>query len=260
MSDSVFASAPIREFAGCRLDPLPARAFFERVLDRMTTGQKRRPLLIGAHNLYSLYLYHHDATMAEFYGHCDDCYIDGQAVLWLLRISGCDTRNAHRFSLMDCLPQLLHLACERALRVTYIGGAREAVDRGRDWVAETWPNLAMRLHHGFFEDDSAMVDAINEFEPDLLIVGMGMPKQEAWIVDHRSSLRVGAIFQAGGTLDYYTGLQARPPGRLSRLGLAWLYRLVHDPRRLWRRYLITPWSLLGPAYRLRRSLSAGRGE
>ncbi|MDZ7790911.1 MAG: WecB/TagA/CpsF family glycosyltransferase [Xanthomonadales bacterium] len=257
MSESRLGGAAIRQFAGCQLSPLDSTAFFERIVWRLEAGE--RSLLIGHHNLHSVYLFHHRLDVADFYRRCDDCYIDGVGMLWLLRSAGVDTRSAHRFTLMECLPQLLDLARDRGLRIFYLGGSREAVRRAENWVAADWPELEIQFHHGFFEDTAAVVDCINRIEPDFLLVGMGMPVQERWILANRKSLSAGAIFQAGGTLDYYTGLQARPPARWSRFGMAWLYRLIHDPRRLWHRYLVTPWSLLLPALRLRRSLRSRRG-
>ena len=252
MTDPAFASAPIRDFAGCRISPVDEATFFERLFARLAAGE--RSLLIGHHNLHSLHLYHRQQEVQTFYRQCDDCYVDGVPVLWLLRLAGLDTRSAHRFSLMDCLPRLLDMAQERGLGVFYLGGSARAVERAEAWLSERWPRLRVALHHGYVEGDEGIVDRINEFAPDLLLVGLGMPTQERWILAHRARLHAGAVLQAGGTLDYYTGLQARPPETWSRLGLAWLYRLVHDPRRLWRRYLLTPWSLIRPLFRLRRAL------
>lgn len=257
MTENRFGGEAIRGFAGCELSPLHSTAFFERIVGRLESGE--RSLLIGHHNLHSIYLFHHRSDVADFYRRCDDCYIDGVGMLWLLRAAGVDTRSAHRFTLMDCLPELLDLARDRRLRVFYFGGSPEAVRRAESWVARQWPNLEIAFQHGFVEDTAGVVDCINGFDPDLLLVGMGMPIQERWILAHRKSLSAGVILQAGGTLDYYTGLQARPPARWSRLGMAWLYRLIHDPKRLWYRYLVTPWSLLPHALRLRRTLRLRRG-
>lgn len=74
------------------------------------------------------------------------------------------------------------------------------------------------------------------------------------MLSHREALDVGALLQAGGTLDYYSGVQPRPPRWLSRIGLGGIYRLVRNPSRLWRRYLLSPWRLLKPTLRLRRRM------
>ncbi len=257
MIDEAFRGEPMQAFAGCPISPLSASQFFARLIGRLQAGE--RSLVVGHHNLHSLYLYRKQPEVAGFYRQCDDCYIDGMGALWLLRAAGVDIRSAHRFSLMDHFPDLLDLAREKGLRVFYLGGSQEAVARARAWLGTDWPGLEMALRHGYVEREIGVVERINAFKPDLLLVGMGMPQQERWIVDNRSVLNAGAILQAGGTLDYYTGLQARPPDRLSHMGLAWLYRLLHDPGRLWHRYLVTPWALLGPALALRKSLRAWCG-
>ena len=88
---------------------------------------------------------------------------------------------------------------------------------------------------------------------DLLLVGMGMPRQEQWLLAHLADLDVAVATHAGATLDFFAGSQAKPPPWVSNMGLAWLYRLAHDPRRLWRRYLLEPWALVLPTLRLWRA-------
>jgi N-acetylglucosaminyldiphosphoundecaprenol N-acetyl-beta-D-mannosaminyltransferase len=254
--DSALAGSALRNFAGCALQPLPLDAFLEAMLPKL--ADERQPLLVGCHNLFSLHLYHREPDMAAFYRQCDFCYVDGVPVLWLLLAARFDTRGAQRFSLMDCLPELFGAAQARGLRVFYLGSEETAIQRAQCWVANEWPELEIAWQHGYCGDDVEVVAAINAFRPQLLLVGMGMPRQEQWILRHRAQLRAGAIFQAGGTLDYYTGLQSRPPAKLSQLGLGWLYRLLHNPKRLWRRYLLTPWTLLRPTLRLRWELRAER--
>lgn len=205
-------------------------------------GQRR--FLSCHHNLHSLYLLHTDRAVADFYARCHDCYLDGQAVRLALAGLGGRPSQAPRFSLMDHFEELLAHAQARGWRLYYLGARPDVVDRARKALRQRYPRLQIELHHGFFRDAAAVVADINRHRPDLLLVGLGMPYQEQWLCQHLPALDVGCVTQAGGTLDYFTGTQARPPRWLSRAGLAWLYRLLHDPRRLWRRYLIEPWKLL----------------
>ncbi|HBO13427.1 MAG TPA: glycosyltransferase [Halieaceae bacterium] len=214
--------------------------------------------IIGHHNLHSLYLRHKQERVARFYQACDYCYVDGVPVLWLLRALGI-RKPAARFSLMDCLPSLLGAAERKGWRVCYLGSTAAVVERARVWAARHWPALAITLVDGYRSDEDAIA-AVKDARPDVLLVGMGMPKQEDWILAHARQLPPCVILQAGGTLDYYTGAQARPPALLSRLGLGGLYRLLRDPRRLWRRYLLEPWSLVAPVLELRRGLRRSRPE
>ena len=92
-----------------------------------------------------------------------------------------------------------------------------------------------------------MLAAIAAFDPDVLMVGMGMPQQETWVLDNRAALKRAAIFTVGAAFDYEAGVQRTPPRWTGRLGVEWLARLASEPRRLAWRYLVEPWSLLGPA-------------
>jgi N-acetylglucosaminyldiphosphoundecaprenol N-acetyl-beta-D-mannosaminyltransferase len=263
MTDPRLSGNPITSLTGCSLNPVDWRTLLAQAgLQSDTSGVGPREggaCLIGHHNLHSLYLAQRDRDVRRFYESCDLCYVDGMGVLWLLRAAGLDMRGAERFSLMDCLPDLLTYLETAGLSVFYLGASPDSIRTADRWISAGWPQLTYALHHGYLgteELDASAKEHINAMQPDVLLVGMGMPRQEAWILRHRDTLMAGAILQAGGTLDYYTGTQARPPRAISRLGLAWLYRLLHSPRRLGHRYLITPWSLLAPVWRLRRRLRA----
>lgn len=244
----------IEQLTGCPVWPAELDSLLSEIESRWAAGQ--RSLLIGHHNLNSLSRSRFDPDVHAFYRQCDWCYVDGVPVLKLMRLAGAPTRGAVRFSLMDRLPDLLSWLDERGYRIFYLGGAPRAITRGREWIHAHFPSLDCDLHHGYFDDDDAIIERINHFRPDLLLVGMGMPRQERWMLQHRTQLNVGALLQAGGTLDYYTGLQARPPAWVSRIGLGGVFRLLRNPRRLWRRYLIEPWHLVTPLIRLRRRLRA----
>ncbi len=189
----------------------------------------------------------------EFYARCDNCYIDGIGVLLVLLGAGVPSSGRQRFTLMDTFPDLLEYAEKHSLSLFYLGSSAAVVDKAREKLRRRYPALKMEIHHGYFQDNEAIVDSINVFRPDLLLVGMGVPRQEAWLVNHIDRLDVAVATQAGATLDYFAGTQAKPPLWMSRLGLAWAYRLLNDPARLWRRYLLEPWALLGATLRLWRA-------
>ncbi|MEI7504750.1 MAG: WecB/TagA/CpsF family glycosyltransferase [Paludibacter sp.] len=91
----------------------------------------------------------------------------------------------------------------------------------------------------FTEDDSKlMIDAVNDFEPDVLFVGMTAPKQEKWAYQHFSKLNVGHVCCIGAVFDFYAGTVKRSPQWMITIGLEWLYRLIKEPKRMWKRYLI----------------------
>lgn len=235
------------QYFGTRVNPRTFEQWLADIARVLETGQRR--WLSGHHNLHSLFLLQRLEEVRRFYARCNDCYVDGMPVRFLLQAFGVPAPAAQRFSLMDHFLQLLQHAEQRDWSIYYLGSREAVVDEGRALIGARFPALRIQLHHGYSADAPAVIRAINAWRPDVLLVGMGMPQQERWLLQHLDGLEVGFATHAGATLDYYTGAQSRPPLWLSRVGFAWAYRLAHDPARLWRRYLVEPWGLLRPTLR-----------
>ena len=88
------------------------------------------------------------------------------------------------------------------------------------------------------EDNVVMLKHINAFQPNVLFVGMTAPKQEKWVYEHKEEIAANTIVAIGAVFDFYAGTVKRAPKWMLSLGLEWLYRLVKEPKRMWRRYLI----------------------
>jgi N-acetylglucosaminyldiphosphoundecaprenol N-acetyl-beta-D-mannosaminyltransferase len=88
------------------------------------------------------------------------------------------------------------------------------------------------------EDNQAMIDAVNSFSPEVLFVGMTAPKQEKWVARHIEKLNIKHVGCIGATFDFYAGTVDRAPDWMIGLGLEWLYRLIREPKRMWRRYVL----------------------
>jgi N-acetylglucosaminyldiphosphoundecaprenol N-acetyl-beta-D-mannosaminyltransferase len=113
--------------------------------------------------------------------------------------------------------------------------------------------VVLRVHHGYFDiaphatQNRALLAQITAFEPDIIFVGMGMPRQEQWILANRAQLKRGVMFSIGAAFDYEAGVQIPAPRWMAPLGLEWIFRLATQPRRLARRYLLEPWFLIPAA-------------
>ena len=88
------------------------------------------------------------------------------------------------------------------------------------------------------EDNKAMIDEVNAVQPDVLFIGMTAPKQEKWAHSHFDELQVGHVCCIGAVFDFYAGKINRAPNWMIKIGMEWFYRLVKEPKRMWRRYLI----------------------
>jgi N-acetylglucosaminyldiphosphoundecaprenol N-acetyl-beta-D-mannosaminyltransferase len=173
---------------------------------------------------------------------------DGMPLVWLSRQMGfCQVERVYG-------PDLMLAVCEHSAK----RGHSQFFYGGAPGVAET---LASRLQSRFPglrvagvysppfralspEEDAAVVECINAAAPDLVWVGMSTPKQERWMSEHRAELKAAVLIGVGAAFDFHAGLKRQAPRWMQNSGLEWLFRLVSEPRRLWRRYLVNnPWFL-----------------
>ncbi|MGV6827642.1 MAG: WecB/TagA/CpsF family glycosyltransferase [bacterium] len=237
-----------QQFFGTEVTPMSFESWLERLANLIEADNHR--IVAASHNLHSVYLTQKETVMQQFYARADHCYIDGMPVRWLLRLCGLRSSRDQRFSLMDRFPDLLSHCEQQEWSVFYLGGHREVASKAKEVISDQYPNLRFENHHGYIADSETVVRAINAFNPDILLVGMGMPTQERWLLSVSNTLDYRIAVQTGATLDYYVGAQAQPPRWLSDLGFAWLYRLVMNPGRLWQRYLLEPVLLLPAVVKL----------
>ena len=240
-------SAAGEMFFGTNVTPRSFEQWIAFLRRELKKNQRKR--ITASHNLHSIYLRHSNPDMAEFYAKADDCFIDGMPVRRLFELFSPNADFNHRFTLMDNFPQFLMAAQREKWRIYYLGSTEHVAQKSLERIRREYPDLDMHLHHGYITDNAAVIDNINKHSPDILLLGMGMPLQERWLLENFEQLEFGWVVQAGATLDYFTGEQAKPPLWLSAAGLGWIYRLAHDPRRLARRYLLEPWWLIAPIYR-----------
>lgn len=137
---------------------------------------------------------------------------------------------------------LLHTVCqtvEEKNKCFILGSAEENLKKAVDKLRELFPDICIGgFHHGYFSEDKEIVDKINSANTNVLIIGMGSPKQEFWIEENLELLNVKIIMCVGGILDVLAGEVKRAPVWMQRIGLEWFWRLIHEPRRLLKRYIV----------------------
>ena len=142
----------------------------------------------------------------------------------------------------DLFPRLCAALNEQPSLSLFLLGARPGI---ADLVAQNmqarFPTLRIAgTHHGYFDadDDRSMVERINQSGANILLVAFGAPRQELWLAQYREQLHAGVVMGVGGLFDFYSGRISRAPLWLRELGLEWTWRLLQEPRRMWRRYVI----------------------
>lgn len=228
----------------------------EEVMHHVETAvADKRPFLVANHNAHSLYLIRRRPELKTFFEAADVVEVDSTPVIAFTRLLGLHSRPFHRCTYLDWRGHFWSLAARNGWRVFYLGGAPGVAAQAARRLRELYPAVCIETRDGFFDmapdaaDAAEVLAQITAFEPDILFVGMGMPRQELWIARNRASLPPCAVFSVGAAFDYEAGVQRAAPRWMGRLGVEWLFRLCADPRRLAHRYCVEPWFLLGPAAR-----------
>ncbi|MCC5830661.1 MAG: WecB/TagA/CpsF family glycosyltransferase [Phycisphaeraceae bacterium] len=220
----------------------------ELIADVESAVQRKARFVVGNHNMNSVRLVQSDDDMRAFYDVCDRIYIDGMPLILIGRLLGHFLQRRQRITLLDFYPKLLGLATKHRWRICWLGGRADIAERGAAKLREQHVGLDLVTVDGYFDaqgaDNERVLRTINSLSPDLLMVGMGMPRQERWVLSNHLRLNARVIWCCGATMDYIAGAIPTPPRWMGRIGLEWLFRLGSEPRRLWRRYLIEPWGLL----------------
>ena len=201
--------------------------------------------------MHGLYMVRRNQALATLHAREDTyVHIDGMPLIGLCRFAGVAATRAHRVTWLDLLWPLLSMAEHENWRVYYLGGSDHDQLRGLSAIRSKLPGLKLRGHHGHFDMNpgelaaTAVREDIQAFAPHLLLVGMGMDRQERWILQNEVGLEANCIFTTGACLEYIAGSAGSPPRWMGRWGVEWLYRLTANPKRFWVRYLVEPWIVI----------------
>lgn len=139
----------------------------------------------------------------------------------------------------DFTPEVLKMAGTMGMKVFLMGGESGVAVRAAENIRMKYPGIIITgCADGFFEDSDRLIEEINQQKPDVLLVGMGVPIQENWISLHLHKLDVSIVMAVGAFLDFISGNIRRAPSFVRKLRLEWAYRLLREPKRMWKRYLI----------------------
>lgn len=168
----------------------------------------------------------------------DLAYADGQSVVWASRLFG--VHMPERVATTDALFPLCTSAAAAGKRVFFYGSAPGIAARAASRLRTLEPALQIAVSHGYVPEHEMddLVRRINDFGTHILFVGLGDPLQQYWIARHRDQLQVPAVLTCGGLFDWTSGENRRPPQWMVTAGLEWLWRVLIEPRRLAKRYLL----------------------
>lgn len=202
----------------------------------------RRHAVFSYVNLHAINLAYSLPWFREFLNRSQVTFCDGVGIKLAARITG--QRVDHRFTPPDFMDCICALAARSGWRLFFLGAKPGTALRAAERMMEKYPPLQIRTYHGYFDktyeslENKSVVGEINLFQPHMLVLGFGMPLQEKWIIENMPSLDINVALPAGALFDYLSGDLPRAPRWMTDHGLEWLGRLLIEPRRLWKRYLI----------------------
>ena len=227
-------------FLGIPMDAISMAATVNIIRQRIEANQFTQHVVVNVAKLVHMQT---DVQLRESVEACDIINIDGMGVVLGARFLGHNV--AERVAGVDLFHNLIGMSEQEALPVYLLGATEEVVSETARRLQAAHPNLKLAgFHHGYFfnkegDDEEAVVQKIKASGAKLLFVAITSPKKENFINKWQDQLGVSFVMGVGGTFDVVAGKVNRAPLWMQKYGLEWLYRVIQEPRRMWKRYLVT---------------------
>jgi N-acetylglucosaminyldiphosphoundecaprenol N-acetyl-beta-D-mannosaminyltransferase len=242
MNDATSEMGSREDIAGVPLDPVEIREAVRRIDAWVKAGARPAAYVVQA-NAWTTVRACEDKDYFDCLASANLCVADGMPLVWLLR------RKGRHLQERVYGPDLMLILCERAAKEKWrcflYGGKPGVPETLRDTLVSRYPelNVAGTYSPPFqaltAEEDAEVCAMVNAAKPDILWVGLGSPKQDLWMHEHRDRLNVSVMHGVGAAFDFLSGRVRQAPRWMMNAGLEWLFRLIMEPRRLWKRYTIT---------------------
>lgn len=203
----------------------------------------RRNSYVVTPNVDHIVKIEHDRLFREIYEGADLVLTDGKPLIWMSRFLGVPIKE--KISGSDYFPEVCKMAAKEGFSVFLLGAAEGVAKKAAINLMKKYKNLKIAgvyspsyTFENNVEEISGIIRKINQTKPDILCIGLGTPKQEKFYYQYRDLLDVPLTLHIGATIDFEAGVVKRAPKWVSYVGLEWFYRLIKEPRRLYRRYLL----------------------
>jgi N-acetylglucosaminyldiphosphoundecaprenol N-acetyl-beta-D-mannosaminyltransferase len=223
-----------------KVDPVVTMSL-HRVIDRFIRADEHA--LVLNVNAHCLNLASKEFWLRDLLNSARVVFCDGFGVILGARILG--YHIPQRITYADWMWQLAEFAERKSFSLFFLGARPGVAEKAAACLHKRFPRLRIiGTHHGYFDktpgsrENEAVIRKINALQPQILIVGFGMPIQEHWLMQNWDRIDTNVALTGGAVFDYVSGELRRAPRWMTDHGLEWLGRLVIEPRRLWKRYLI----------------------
>ncbi|MGB0387930.1 MAG: WecB/TagA/CpsF family glycosyltransferase [Ardenticatenaceae bacterium] len=206
---------------------------------RETIAREQQASIMYA-NAYAINLAQRDHAFRDALQQADVVFCDGYGVWLAAQLLA--QPLPQRFTPPDWIMRLAALCAQHEYRLFLLGAEPGVAAEAADKFQANFPQLEIGSQHGYFSvhgtENEQIIEQINRAAPDILLVGMGMPRQEVWMQENLHRLSAHVVISVGALFDYLAGRVKRGPRWMTDWGGEWLWRLYSEPHRLWRRYLL----------------------
>jgi N-acetylglucosaminyldiphosphoundecaprenol N-acetyl-beta-D-mannosaminyltransferase len=223
---------------GVKIDALSLNQFLSEIQSYVL---HQNGVIISYVNMHAINIAYSLPWFRRFLNESELTFCDGVGLKIAAMLTG---QYIHqRFTPPDFMDRICESAITFGWKIYFLGAKPGVAQRAADKLIERFPGLQVQAQHGYFDkiagslENSLIVEQINEFQPQILVLGLGMPLQEKWISENLHSIDVKIALSAGALFDYLSGELPRAPRWMTDNGLEWLGRLWVEPGRLWKRYL-----------------------
>lgn len=227
---------PSIDLAGLPLVPLSRDELIETLVAR---ARQRADTTVHYLNAHTFNLARSDESYRALLRGCDLLYADGNSMVLAGRLLGYDVPT--RLTAADYFEAFCRRCAAESISLYLMGGAAGVAAVAAERLTRGIPGLRIvGISHGYLdaEESAEVVARVSASGTDVLVVGMGSPRQERWIHQYGGQTGVPVQWSVGALLDYVAGVEPRAPRWMCRCGGEWLYRYLHDPSRRWKRYLL----------------------
>jgi len=198
--------------------------------------------IINTLNAYSYVVARRDNDFKNVLKKSDILLADGSPVVLAAKVL--KNKKIRKIAGADLFYHLLDLLQQTNGKCFFLGSSTQTLDLIKEKIKHLYPCISIECYSPPFKqhfsdnENEIMINAVNAFKPNVLFVGMTAPKQEKWVFENKSKIEAPMICSIGAVFDFFAGTVERPGKIWIKLGLEWFIRLVKEPKRLWKRYLI----------------------
>jgi len=222
---------------GCPIDCLSMGETLDKIESIIKGKTPRQHVVINVAKLVDM---HRDNKLKEIISACDIINVDGMPIVWASKLLG--TPLPERVAGVDLFQELIKLSSQKGYRPFFFGARQWVVGKVVEEFKKKYPNLNVAgYRNGYFKEseERSIAEMINNSHADILFVGFSSPIKEKFLNRWMSTMEVPFCMGVGGSFDIVAGRTKRAPLWVQNYGLEWLYRLLQEPRRMWKRYATT---------------------